>query len=152
MKRFLCVFLLAFGPGIVRAQIPVATDPPLVNQFIENSLEQRSRAWWRALGSQLALTLDRPVDQVAEVSLQNVIYFANNHADRVDLSDAAPLLMEIYRKHELVGFRIMALSALHAIGDEAFLEQAYRLARQSDSERVRRMARAALADAYRHNP
>ena len=151
MKRFLFALMLIFGPGLVRAQVPVGDEKPLVNEFIEEGFEQQSRTWWKALGTQLALTLDRPVNQVAEVSLQNVIYFATNHRDRVDLRDAAPLLMNIYRNHELIGFRMMALSALHAIGDEEHLREAFVVALRSDSDRVRKMARAALADVYRHN-
>ncbi len=151
MKRFIFVFALVFGPGMVRAQVPVGVDPPLVNQYVENSLEHRSRNWWKALGSQLTLTLDRPVDQVAEVSLQNVIYFAANHRQRVDLRDALPLLARIYEQHDHIGFRMMALSALHAIGDEEYLRNAYQIARRADSDRVRKMARAALADVYRQN-
>ncbi len=151
MKRFLFALMLAFGPGLVQAQVPIDEGKPLVNEYIEKGFEQQSRTWWKALGSQLVLTLDRPVDRVAEVSLQNVIYFATNHRDRVDLADAAPLLMNIYRNHDLIGFRMMALSALHAIGDEAYLREAYVLARRDDSGRVRKMARAALADVYRHN-
>ncbi len=151
MKRFLFALLLAFGPGVVRAQVPVDESRPLVNDYIEDGLNQRSRTWWRALESQLAVTLDRPVQQVAEVSLQNVIYFANNHSDRVDLTEAAPLLMNIYRDHDLVGFRMMALAALHAIGDDEYLREAYVVARRSDSERVQKMARAALADMHRED-
>ena len=151
MKRFLFALLMVFGPGVVHAQVPVTEARPLVNDYIEDGLNQRSRTWWKALESQLVLTLDRPVQHVAEVSLQNVIYFANNHSDRIDLAQAAPLLMNIYRDHELVGYRMMALSALHALGDEEYLREAYEVARRSDSERVRKMARAALADVHRHN-
>lgn len=150
MKRFLFTLMLVFAPGVIRAQVPIDTGRPLVNEYIENALEQRSSTWWTALSSQLALTLDKPVEYVAEVSLQNIIYFANNHRDRMDLREAAPLLMNIYRDHDLVGFRIMALSALHAIGDERYLREAYQISRRSDSERVRRMAHAALADVYLH--
>jgi hypothetical protein len=149
MKRFLFALILLSGPGPVRAQVPIEEGKPLVNEYIDDGFEQRSRTWWRALESQLVLSLDRPADRVAEVSLQNVIYFATNHRDRVDLGEAAPLLMNVYRNHDLVGFRMMALSALHAIGDENYLREAYAAARRGDSDRVRKMARAALADVYR---
>ncbi len=151
MKRFVAAFLLVTGPGISAAQVPVSSHPPLVNQYIEDGLERRSPAWWKALESQLTLTLDKPVEQVDEVSLQNVIYFATNHSDRVQLADSAPLLMEIYEHHQHAGFRMMALAALHAIGNEKYLERAYSLTRHANSERLNRMARAALADVHERN-
>ncbi len=151
MKRFLLILLVMFAPRVVDAQVPVSHEPPLVNQFVEDALEQRSAAWWKALERQLILTLDKPANHVAEVSLQNVIYFANNHGHRLDLSDAVQPLMEIYRHHDRVGFRMMALSALHVIGDQDAIEEAFQFARRSDSDRIRRMARAALADVYRRN-
>ncbi|NNE47158.1 MAG: hypothetical protein HKN37_10905 [Rhodothermales bacterium] len=151
MKRFVVAFLLVTGPGVAGAQVPVSSHPPLVNQYIEDGLEQRSPAWWKALESQLALTLDKSVEQVDEVSLQNVIYFATNHSDRMRLTDSAPSLMEIYEHHQHAGFRMMALAALHAIGDERYLARAYSLTQHANSERLNRMARAALADVHERN-
>ena len=145
--------LLIFTLGLVLptradAQVPVADDIPLVNQYVADSYEHRSTAWWNALGRQLTLTLDGPYDQVHEAALQNVIFFATRYREKVRLNDAAPKLLDIYRKHERVGFRMMALAALHAIGDEDAMQKLNRMVEAETSDRVRRVTVAALHDHY----
>jgi Na+-transporting methylmalonyl-CoA/oxaloacetate decarboxylase gamma subunit len=66
----------------------------------------------------------------------------------VNLNDAAPKLLEVYLKHERVAFRMMALAALHAIGDEDAMQTLNQVVRQEASERVRRVTVAALHDHY----
>lgn len=145
--------LLVFTLGLVvspraNAQVPVAENTPLVNQYVADSYEHRSAAWWNALGRQLTLTLDVPYDQVQEAALQNVIFFATQHREKVTLNDAAPKLLEVYLKHERVAFRMMALAALHAIGDEDAMQTLNQVVRQEASERVRHVTVAALHDHY----
>jgi len=55
----------------------------------------------------------------------------------VKLRDAGPHLLGIYRRHEHVEFRMMALAALHAIGDEDAMQQRNRFVREEPSDRVR---------------
>ncbi len=149
MKRLTTLLAVLLLPNLAAAQIPVPAEVPLVNQYIADTFEQRSPAWWNALESQLLLMLDRPVEQVDENVLRNVIFFAHNHSERLQLGKASTKLLKIYKDREDTGYRILALAALHAVGGEEELREAYRIARAENSERIFRMTRAALADLYR---
>lgn len=149
MNKLLLLFAIVLGPVVARAQVPVTPEVPLVNQYIQDSYLDRTNAWWNALGRQLTLMVDVPAGEVDERSLQNIIFFATNHKARVNLNEAAPRLLNIYSNHPDTRYRMLALAGLHAIGDTDSLKKAFRIARRQDSERIRKMARAALADLYR---
>ncbi len=149
MKRLTTLLALLLLPNLATGQIPVPAEVPLVNQYIADTFEQRSDAWWKALESQLLLMLDRPVDRVNEIVLRNIIFFGHSHSDKLDLRAASPKLLEIYKHCQDTGYRMLALSALHAVGGEEQLREAFRIARAEDSERIFKMTRAALADLYR---
>ena len=145
----LYLFTLTVGhTAPAHAQIPVAQETPLVNQYVADSYEQRSPAWWNALGRQLTLPLDVPYDQVQEVALQNIIFFATHHREKVKLDDAVPHLLAIYQHHEHTEFRMMALVALHAIGNEDAMRQLNQFVKAESSDRVRHVTLAALQDHY----
>ena len=151
--KYIAMYLLIATLGLMfparaNAQVPVVDNTPLVNQYVADSYEHRSDAWWNALGRQLTLTLDGPYDQIEEAALQNVIFFAVHHREKVKLNDAAAKLLEVYRKHEQVAFRMMALAALHAIGDEDAMQKLNQIVRSETSDRVRRVTVAALHDHY----
>ncbi len=151
MKTYktLVLFALALvSAGPVRAQVPVAEEKPLVNQYIADSYEHRSAAWWNALGRQLTLLIDKPVDQVDVKALQNIIFFAHQHREKVNLNDAAPKLLTIYRDHERVEFRMMAMAALHAIAEEGTMRSLRQLVREEPAGTVRNMTVAALNAHY----
>ncbi len=151
MKKYWMLFLLALALVGVRpayAQTPVEAATPLVNQYVADSYEQRSAAWWNALGRQLTLSVDVPLEQVRPATLQNLIFFATHHRKKVKLNDAAPRLLDVYRNHEQEAFRIMALAALHAIADEAAMQKLYGALPYEHSNRVRRLTVAALNDHY----
>jgi len=146
----LLVLLLPFARPAV-GQVSLAGNYNLVNAYVTDSYEQRSKAWWNALGRQLTLLIDVPYEQVNEPALQNIIFFAANHSEKVRLNDAVPKLTEIYLHHENVSYRMMALAALHAIGDEKTIHQLERTVRKEPSERIRKMTLAVLKDYYRKN-
>lgn len=153
MKRYttLALFaLLLLGATPAQAQVPTTPEPALVNQHIADTYAERSPAWWNALGRQLTLTLDKPHAQVEVHALQNVIFFATHYRAQVKLNDAAPKLIEIYRWHPEREFRLMALAALHAIGDERAMETLGELLRREPNGPVRRLTVAALNDHYNH--
>ena len=130
------------------AQVPVEPDVPLVNEYVANTYAQRSSDWWSLLDRQLLATLDVPAATVDQTALQNVIYFATHHADKLALERAVPHLLDVYRTHPDERFRMMALSALYALGDEDGMTRLYRLLGREASERVRRMTVAVLNDYY----
>ena len=151
--KYIGMYLLVFTLGLVfparaGAQVPVTQDQPLVNQYIADSYEHRSAAWWNALGRQLTLSVDVPYAQVRETALQNIIFFATHHGEKVKLNDAAPTLLAIYQHHDQVAFRMMALAALHAIGDEDAMQTLNRIVEDEASDRVRHVTAAALHDHY----
>lgn len=155
MKTYTMLFLFALPllwAWPVPAQVPVSVETPLVNQFIADSYAQRSPAWWNALGRQLTLLVDRPVEQVDAKALQNIIYFATHFGEQVQLNDAAPLLVTLYRQHGRAEMRLMALAALHAIGDAETMATLYQHLRkgQEEDDRVRRLTVAAVNDHYRN--
>ena len=151
--KYIGMYLLVFTLGLVfparaNAQVPVTQDTPLINQYIADAYEQRSAAWWNALGRQLTLSVDIPYEQVKETALQNIIFFATHHGEKVKLNDAAPTLLTIYQHHDQVAFRMMALAALHAIGDESTMQRLNQIVEQEASDRVRHVTVAALHDHY----
>ena len=151
--KYIGMYLLVFTLGLVfparaNAQVPVTQDQPLVNQYIADSYEHRSATWWNALGRQLTLSVDVPYEQVQETALQNIIFFATHHGTKVKLGDAAPALLAVYQHHDQVSFRIMALAALHAIGDEDAMQTLNRIVAEEASAKVRHVTVAALYDHY----
>lgn len=150
MDRLLKIAILAaLTTGVqveVLAQVPVENEEHLVNQFLADRIDDRGDSWWNALGRHLTLMVDRPQDEVDEATLQNIIYFATLHGDKIKLDDAIPGLVELYRRHEDVGMRVLALAAVHAIGDRDAIDAAYSASQQDDSELVRRVAKAAALD------
>ena len=151
--KYIGMYLLVFTLGLVftaraGAQVPVTHELPLVNQYIADSYEHRSAAWWNALGRQLTLSIDVPYEQVQETALQNIIFFATRHGEKVKLNDAASILLAVYQHHDQVAFRMMALAALHAIGDEDAMQTLNRAVEEEASDRVRHVTVAALHDHY----
>ncbi|ARA94556.1 MAG: hypothetical protein D6685_17270 [Bacteroidetes bacterium] len=131
------------------AQTP-ASQIPLVDEYLADAYAERSPSWWNALSRQLVLSLDKPVTQVDQQTLQNIIFFATNHADKVRLDGATQPLLWIYRTHPDDSYRLMALAALHAIGDENAMYRLYQHVERETSERVRKSTIAALNDYYQH--
>ena len=151
MKKYTLLFLTALTlawAAPAQAQIPMEAEQPLAQALAPEDYASQRPAWWNALGRQLTLVIDKPVEDVDPKALQNIIYFATHFGERVQLRDATPQLLEIYRKHERVEFRMLALSALHAIGDAHAMEKLQRLVREEPPGRVRKLTVAALAAHY----
>ena len=132
----------------IKAQVPVTFDQPLVNQLNAESSAPKSSSWWNLLGRQLTFSLDQGLAQGYEAikveHLQNLLFTAYNYGDQVDLSDAVPVLLEIYQYHETEAIRIMAVAALDAIGDQEALKSLKSMVDQEPSERLRRIMSVAI--------
>ena len=151
MKNTFYLFAVALAlamPSRARAQVQAAPETPLVNQHIADAYQHRSDAWWNALGRQLTLQLDVPLERVQEGTLQNIIFFATNYPDQAKFNDAVPQLLEIYRHHEKDAFRIMGAVALHAIGDRYGMQAFSKAVEEEKPGLVRRIGIAALVDYY----
>ncbi len=73
---------------------------------------------------------------------------ATHHREKVKLNDAASLLLGIYQQRDKPAFRMMALAALHAIGDAQTMQTLNQIVQDEQSDRVRRITLAALHDHY----
>jgi hypothetical protein len=145
--------MLLLLPWTVQAQ--VATDfrnETLRDLITASSSEQHNPDWWQAMEDRLVQETAVPYDSVAEETLQALVYFSLNHPGKLDLSDTAPVLMDVYRYSEEEGKKILALRGLHAIGDaETMQKLAIEMGRERPSRRVQRLTRAALAEYQREH-
>ena len=143
----IAAFVLVVAPTSAQAQVPVATfSQSLVNEYIGDTNTPRRASWWNLLGRQLTVTIDKDFNQVSENELINVIYFATHHTNKVHLDDAVPSLLNIVEHHNEDGYRIMALSALHAIGDAESINRVELLYAAEPKGRVKKTMRAVVAD------
>ena len=143
-SAFLLAALLASAPTQAAADAP--TEPASVAEPVD--LSAKSPAWLEVLNRQMRLSLASPVASVREQTMQNIITFAAVHGEEVDLSGTADELYAIYRWDESEAHRIMALAALHAVGDEHSMQRLAQDVRLERSERVRRHAKRVLAVYY----
>ena len=114
--------------------------------FAQNDFATKDANEWKQLSRQLVESLDSPIDQVKQGTLQHVNFFATYHKDDVDLSAAVPKLIDIYETDDNEGFRILALTSLHAIGDRSIMHYLSETVQRESSPRVRTLTLAALAD------
>lgn len=111
-----------------------------------------SAVWQQNFGKQSALSLRMPSAFAKSQTMQNLIIFANRYGDALDLSDAVPALVSIYERDADDRLQIMALAALHAIGDAEGMERVLELfadpyfRHQRISPRLRHMTHIALAE------
>ena len=101
---------------------------------------------WKQLSLQLVESLDSPIAQVKQGTLQHINFFATYHKEDVDLSVAVPKLIDIYETDDNEGSRILALTALNAIGDRSIMIYLSETVNSEPSPRVRALTLAALAD------
>jgi len=101
---------------------------------------------WKQLSRQLVESLNSPIAQIKQGTLQHINFFATYHKDNVDLSEAVPQLIKIYETDDNEGFRILALVSLNAIGDRSIMLYLSETVQRESSPRVRTLTLAALAD------
>lgn len=141
------VALFALNTVPAFAQIESAPNPQ-VDAYLKSTYELRKDSWWKALNMQMLDAFNKSYKDIDEVTLQNAIYFGTHFKDKVDLTLASPKLLQVYRKHSKVEYRIMALAAIHAIGDAETMKELPRLAWRQQPV-VKKMTRAAVADYQR---
>lgn len=104
--------------------------------------------WKGHIGQQLADALASPIAEIKENALEQIIYFARFHGDRLDLTAAVPGLVSIYRSDPAEPCRLAAVAALHALGDEHGMQQVHSYAARQTSELVQQASLGALMDYY----
>ncbi len=145
----LSAFVLFLLPMSASAQVPVLTQKPLVNQYVENEGGVvKSRTWWNLLGRQLSYSIDKPYEEVSVIEMQNIIFFATTHNDKVKLKDALPSLLNILENPEDPQSRLMAVSAIHAIGQRPAMVKMSQLIKEEEHPLVKRIGTAAVNDYF----
>ena len=112
------------------------------------SFDERGPAWWDALEQQLAESLDQSIDQIQDETLQHVIFFASNHAEKVDFTELTPKLLDMYANDTNQARRTMSIVALHAIGNEMSMRRLAELAENEPAGSIRNITMAVLADYF----
>ncbi len=135
--------------GLLAALLLALTLP--ASSHAQTSYDAQSPAWWQQLEQQIITSLGSPAERIREQALQHVVFFATQYGDKVDFYEAVPRLLRIYDGGESEARRVMAVAALHAVGTEAAMAGLQVRLRSERSERVRHLARLALADYYRTN-
>ena len=129
--------------------IAFALALPLQAQAQNHPLQNRGPVWWTQLEMQLAHSLEQPVEQVQDETLQHIIFFASNYQDKIDLEELTPRLLELYEQKNNEARRTMALVALHAIGEEMSMRRLAQLVEEEPAGSIRNITLAVLADYYK---
>ena len=138
MKR-LTAYLFVFA-------VALAGTAPAFAQDADNQYATMDGLQWKQLSQQLTLSLDSPIAQIKLETLQHVNFFATYYSDKIDLNEAVTTLIEIYEDDTEEGFRILALTSLHALGDRSVMMYLSDVVQTEQSPRVRQLTLAALAD------
>ena len=138
MKR-LSAYLFVFA-------VALAGTTSAFAQEAETSVVTKNAQEGAQLSRQLILALDSPIDQIKLETLQLINFLAAFHSDEVDLTEAVPKLIEIYEIDATEGYRILALTGLHAMGERSVMRYLSETVRTERSPRVRALTLAALAD------
>lgn len=138
LNAALCVFVMSGFVFTASAQ-PVRVE--------ETPTTPAPTVWQQAIGYQLAQTLSSPIGEQRNRAFQLVTYFAHHRAD-VDLKPTVPVLLSIYKSDPDEAYRLAAISALHAIGDETAMQQVRRHALDQPSKIVQYLSISALTDYY----
>ena len=154
--------LLAFC-FVFTAQAQVIAKADLANEEVVRTPEVRtaenpvaflssrttlSDTWVKEIDRQYAAWLKRTDDTGRGQALQEIIIIAKQHGDKVTFSKLVSPLLNVYIFDKNKNHRLMALSALHAIGDPYGMERLRELVNDDSSEQVRRLTHYALADYY----
>ena len=108
----------------------------------------RPAVWSLFIGQQLAESLESPSADIRTKALEHITLFARSFGDEVDLTDAVPALLSVYREDADERCRLAAVVGLHAIADEGGLQQVRLGIASQPSKRVQRAAMAVLMDYY----
>lgn len=122
-----------------------AQEPTMPTATVENV-----PVWVQHFGDQLGQDLDSPVETIRHQALQHTAYFASFYGAQLDLTATLPRLLEIYQRDENEACRLLAVAAIHAIGDEAAMREVRKMTGvlKDPSMRVQLVTLAALADYY----
>lgn len=139
-----------FTACLMVALLSVAMAAPTFAQASKQLVTSEASWWEHNLGEQLASLLDSPVEASKQRGLEFCLHFGE--LSDIDLSAAVPKLLDIYDHDANEGYRIMALSALHVLGEAEGMFGLLERVNTEASPRVRRLTVAALVSFARENP
>lgn len=137
----------------IRFLVNAATFEPVglaAEEFVVGSasgvdLRNLSDSWWKQLRNEHLAALRSADPALREQALRNVIYFRTHYPEQARFRRISGTVYEIYRLDRDEPTRLLALSALSALGDDDTMRQLARDVRLERSPRVRRLANHALA-------
>lgn len=137
------------------AEAPSNLDPAVVTpeQLGSHDLSGLDSQWWEDLSEAVDEQLKGSAEEQEE-AMRKVIFLASYYPDKARFNDSVTELYNIWRFNRDEKFRVMALAALFAMGDEdAMRLLAYRgglptYAGWDPSPLVRRLTAAAVARYY----
>ncbi len=107
-----------------------------------------SRSEWKVVKKQQIVALKGADFNERARALQSIIYFATYHPEEVSFRNTAPRIYSIYKDDPDDGMRVLALSALLAMGADEALRFVAQDVKTERSERVRRVTTLALAERF----
>ena len=94
----------------------------------------------------MVLSVENPSFEIGDGVLRDIIYFASNHAEKIELEPLADRLVAIYKSDEDIRMRVMAVVALEAIGSRKALESIRPAYENSTSHLLRHVTEAAFRE------
>ena len=126
--------------------LTVALSTPTKSSAQQSKFDGKSPAWWSQLEQQLEKSLNQPIDQVRDETLQHIVFFATNYAEQIDLTGLTPELLNIYENERNEATRTMAVVALRAIGNRSSMNRLARLVENEPPGSLRNITMAMIAD------
>ena len=108
----------------------------------------RPAVWSLFIGQQMAESLASPSADIRAKALEHVIHLARAFGEELDLTEAVPALLSVYRNDPDERCRLAAVAGLHAVADEGGLQQVRLGIARQPSPRVQHAALAVLMDYY----
>lgn len=116
-----------------------------VHLFNQTSLEtEQVPEWWYKVEKEANLPPEATPLDVEAADLQEIIYYATLYGERFDFRASVVQLLDVYQYHNDERYRMLAVSALHAIGDPFGIEGLRKALRYESSPRIRNVTKAAL--------
>ena len=153
----LALLLTFFFTTTVQAQViarATATEfapdnsPSLSSIELLATMDTVSETWFNTVDVGYATAIDNGNTANREKAIQDVIFIATQYQDKVAFRKVVSPLLNVYIFDKNKNRRLMALSALHAIGDNYGMQRLRELVNDEPSEQVRRLTRRALNDFY----
>lgn len=110
------------------------------------TLETRDALWKSQLAWQLTEMLAYELPNIRAQALQQIIFLAGSRDEAYDFVPAVPSILAIYERDPDESVRVMALSALRAIGDDGSMKRLQARVEGEPSKRVKLLTLAVLQE------